>query len=188
MALPGRGCAAWLHAGAFSIKGGYQYVGPDFSAPGYWGKVGAWSNPTNVQGGVASAKYAFTPNFNINADFQSYKAAYGLNADGSALHSPLQQGDKLSRYQVGLNYGLSSSYAADLGYEEVDWDLKGQGNVAAGKPKEKYITIGLGHTLNKNTSFKLLYQIVQYKDQGTGFSGLGDTDGNVAVGQFQIKF
>lgn len=177
-------------AGAFSIKGGYQYVGPNFSAPGYWGKVGAWSNPTNVAGGVASAKYAFTPNFSINADFQSYKAAYGSNANGTALQSPLQQGDKLSRYQVGLNYGLSSSYAADLGYEEVDWDLKNQNGTlaASGKPKEKYITIGLGHTLNKNTSFKLLYQIVQYKDQGTGFSGLGDTDGNVAVGQFQIKF
>jgi polyhydroxyalkanoate synthesis regulator phasin len=196
----GTGKAAWRYqaldaqlgykAGAFSVKGGYQYVGPDFSAPGYWGKVGAWSNPTNVEGGVASAKYAFTPNFSLNADFQSYKAAYGSNANGTTLNSPLQQGDKLSRYQVGLNYGLSSSYAADLGYEEVDWDLKNQNGTLnnAGKPKESYVTIGLGHTLNKNTSFKLLYQIVKYKDKGTGFSGLGDTDGNVAVGQFQIKF
>jgi len=175
--------------GALSVKGGYQYVGPDFSAPGYWGKVGAWSNPTNVEGGVASAKYTFTPRLSLNADYEGYKAAYGRNQDGSLVSSPLQQGDKLNRYQVGLDYGLSSSYAADLGYEEVDWDLKNNNGTltGSGKPKEQYITIGLGHTFNQNASFKLLYQIVKYKDNGTGFGG-GDNDGNVAVGQFQLKF
>jgi len=175
--------------GALSVKGGYQYVGPDFSAPGYWGKVGAWSNPTNVEGGVASAKYAFSPRLSLNADFESYKAAYGRRFNGSSLDSPLQQGDKLNRYQVGLGYGLSSSYAADLGYEEVDYDLKNNTGtlLQSGKPTEKYITVGLGHTFNQNASFKLLYQVIQYRDKGTGFGG-GDSDGSVAVGQFQLKF
>ena len=175
--------------GALSLKGGYQYVGPDFSAPGYWGKVGAWSNPTNIEGGVASAKYAFSPRLSLNADFESYKAAYGRRYNGATLDSPLQQGDKLNRYQVGLGYGLSSSYAADLGYEEVDYDLKNTNDtlLKSGKPKEKYITVGLGHTFNQNASFKLLYQVIQYRDGGTGFGG-GDSDGSVAVGQFQLKF
>jgi predicted porin len=178
--------------GSLSVKGGYQYVGPDFSAPGYWGKVGAWTNPTNVQGGVASAKYTFGPKLSLDADYENYRSAYGTNEDGTNTDSPLQQGDKLNHYSVGLNYGLSSSYAADLGYEEVDWDLKNENGTltSAGKPKETYVTIGVGHTFNQNASFKLLYQIVHYKDDGTGFAGtgVGDSDGNVAVGQFQLKF
>jgi hypothetical protein len=195
--VAGKGDDAWRYQaldaqlgynfGALSIKGGYQYVGPDFSAPGYWGKVGAWSNPTNIEGGVASAKYAFSPRLSLNADFEDYKAAYGARFNGSTLDSPLHQGDKLNRYQVGLGYGLSSSYAADLGYEEVDYDLKNVGG-QSGKPKEKYITVGLGHTFNQNASFKLLYQVIQYRADGVTNFGGGDSDGSVAVGQFQLKF
>lgn len=196
----GSGASAWrsqaldtqlgFKAGAFSIKGGYQYVGPDFTAPGYWGKVGAWSNPTNIQGSVASAKYAFTPHLSVNADVQSYKAAYGPAAGGQAYPSALKEGDKISRYQIGLNYGLSSSYAADLGYEEVDWDLKSANAslTTPTKPKEQYITVGLGHTVNKNMSFKLLYQISRYQDGGAPNFAASSSDGNVAVSQFQIKF
>ena len=179
--------------GALSVKGGYQYVGPEYSAPGYWGRVGAWSNPTNVKGGIGSAKYAFSPKLSLNADVESYKAAYGTTKDGLAVNSPLQAGDKLNRYQVGLGYGLTSAYAVDLGYEHVEYDLKNaSGNlIAAGKPTETYLTLGLGHDFNQNTSFKLLYQFVKYDDKGTGFDPAaagGKREGGVAVGQFSLKF
>jgi hypothetical protein len=182
--------------GALSVKGGYQYVGPDYTAPGYWGRVGAWINPTNVEGGVASAKYVFSPRLSLNADYEGYKAAYGGAKGGGPINSPLQQGDKLTRYQIGLGYGLTSNYNVDLGYEEDNWDLKRNlaANptntlTAAGKPTQQWITIGVGHNFNKNASVKLEYQIARYKDKGTGFNGAtGDADGNVAVGQFQVKF
>lgn len=172
--------------GALTLKGGYQYVGPFFSAPGYWGKVGAWTNPTNVQGPVGSAKFVFGPKLSVNADVQSYKASYG-----GIGGSPLQRGDKLTRYQVGLGYDLSSQYAVDLGYENVEYDLKNADGTLfggnPGKPQESYTTIGIGHNLNANTSVKFLYQIIDYKDKGTGFNG-GDSKGGTAVGQFSIKF
>jgi len=180
--------------GALSLKGGYQYVGPDFSAPGSWGRVGGWINPTNVQGGVGSAKYIFSPKLNLNADVEGYKAAYGSSILGGRVQSPLQSGDKLDRYQVGLGYGLTSNYDVDLGYEQVNWDLKDNDPLTntlkgSGKPTQSFITIGVGHTFNPNASFKLLYQIVEYRDKNTGFDGAaGDTNGNVAVGQFQVKF
>ncbi len=177
--------------GGLTLKGGYQYVGPEFSAPGYWGRVGTWTNPTNVRGPVVSAKYAFTPKLTLNADYEAYKAAYGSNKNGTAINSPLQQGDHLNRYQVGFNYGLSSAYGVDLGYENVQYDLRNNnGTLAqAGKPRESYVNIGIGHTINSNASVKLLYQIVHYDGKGTNFDTVGNKqDGGVAVGQFQIKF
>jgi hypothetical protein len=176
--------------GALSLKGGYQYVGPNFTAPGYWGKIGSWTNPTNVEGGVVSAKYVFNPKVSLNADYEGYKAAYGANRDGTAISSPLRQGDKLNHYQVGLAFGLTSNYDVDLGYEQAQYDLKNNGLTlaAAGKPTQSFINIGLGHNLNSNASVKLLYQIGQYRDKGTGFQAGGDSDGNIAVGQFSCKF
>lgn len=169
------------HFGGLSLKGGYQYVGPYFAAPGAWGQVGSWKNPTNIQGPVVSAKYAFTPKLSANADYEDYKAAYG------GTTSPLQQGDKVKRYQVGLGYGLTSSNAVDLGYEDVMYDLQNNPGHSAGKPHETYLTIGLGHSFNPNASFKLLYQIVRYDDKGTGFDS-ADGNGGVAIGQFSLKF
>jgi len=176
--------------GALALKGGYQYVGPNFTAPGYWGKVGSWTNPTNVGGVVASAKYTVNPKVSINGDYEGYKAAYGSNKNGTSLSSPLRQGDHLNHYKVGVAFGLTSAYAVDLGYEMSQYDLKNKGLTlaAAGKPTQSYINIGIGHNLNANTSVKLLYQIGQYRDKSTGFQGGGDADGNIAVGQFSVKF
>ncbi len=179
--------------GGLTLKGGYQYIGPDFSAPGYWGRVGAWTNPTNVRGPVVSAKFAFTPKLSLLADYEQYKAAYGTNKDGSFVNSPLQQGDHLDRYQVGFNYGLSSAYGVDLGYEDVKYELNNSNGLlaASGSPHETYVNIGLGHTISGNASIKLLYQIVHYDDKGTGFDTTangGKEDGGIAVGQFQLKF
>ncbi len=169
--------------GGLSLKGGYQYVGPYFSSPGYWGKLGAWTNPTNVRGPIVSGQYALTPKLALKADAQFYKAAYG-----HAI-SPLQQDDKVTRYQVGLGYGLSSQYAVDLGYEDVLYDLKNNNGTLnnAGKPNESYLTLGVGHSFNNNASLKLLYQIVRYDDKLTGFDP-NNRDGGVAVGQFSLKF
>lgn len=169
------------HFAGLSLKGGYQYVGPYFSAPGAWGQIGAWKNPTNIQGPVVSAKYAFTPKLTLNGDYEDYKAAYGNTT------SPLQQGDKLKRYQVGIGYGLTSSNAVDLGYEDVMYDLQNNPGHSAGKPRETYLTLGLGHSFNPNASFKVLYQIVRYDDKGTGFDS-ANGNGGVALGQFSLKF
>jgi hypothetical protein len=172
-----------LQFGPLAVEGGYQYVGPYYTAPGYWGTDGAWTNPTNVRGGIVSGKYDITSRLSLKADGEWYKAAYG------GLTSPLQSGDTMDHYKVGIGYGLTSAYAVDLGYEAVLWDLKDNaGTLAApGKPTESYITFGIGHTFNQNASLKLLYQIVQYNDKGTGFDP-SDRNGGVALGQFEVKF
>jgi uncharacterized coiled-coil protein SlyX len=118
--------------GSLSVKGGYQYVGPQFSAPGSWGRLGAWINPTNITGGVVNAKYAFSGRASLNADYEGYKTAYGTTNQGLAINSPLQSGDDVDHYQVGLNYGLSNNYDVDLGYENVTYTLKTNAFTTAG--------------------------------------------------------
>jgi hypothetical protein len=188
---------AGFNLGRIAFQGGYQYVGPEFAAPGYWGKIGDWTNPTNVEGEVYNLKIPVTHRLAVNADYEAYKAAYGRNANGNGfVDSPLQQNDHVNRYQAGISYGLSSAYAVDLGYEDVQYDLRNTNGTLlnAGKPDESYLTLGLGHSFNKNASFKLLYQIVHYNDHNTGFGspapGTSDRNysGNVAVGQFSLKF
>jgi uncharacterized coiled-coil protein SlyX len=180
-----------LQLGPLFVKGGYQYVGPYYSAPGYWGKLGAWTNPTNVRGGVVSGSLALTRKLTLKADGEFYRAAYGSTSGGGFIDSPLQSGDKVTHYKVGLGYGLSSAYAVDLGYEQVLWDLRDNSGTltggTSGKPFESYLTFGLGHSFNNNASLKLLYQIVQYSDRGTGFDPV-DHNGGVAIGQFEVKF
>jgi hypothetical protein len=184
--------------GALSLKGGYQYVGPEYTAPGSWGKIGAWTDPSNIEGPVGSAKYVMSSKLALTGDIEGYQAAYGSLRTGGNENSPLQQGDKLNHWKVGAAYGLTSSYDVDLGYEMVNWELKNQNATLPGKapgdykPTESFLTIGLGHTFNPNASFKLLYQIIEYKDKNSNFDSLGgpgfDFNGNVAVGQFQLKF
>jgi len=187
---------AGLTLGALSLKGGYQYVGPEYTAPGSWGKIGAWTDPSNIEGPVGSAKYVMSSKLALTGDIEGYQAAYGQLKGGGTENSPLQQGDKLNHWKIGAAYGLTSSYDVDLGYEMVNWELKNKNGTLIGKapgdykPTESFLTIGLGHTFNPNASFKLLYQIIQYKDKTSNFDGAPgfDFNGNVAVGQFQLKF
>jgi hypothetical protein len=189
-----------VQVGPVNLEGGYQFVGPYYSAPGYWGTMGAWTNPTNVKGGVVSANVNLTSKLGLNAGAQFYDPAYG-GSIASPEPSPLQQGDKVDHYQVAASYNLNSSYDINLGYDAVEWNLSNDNHTlnpatnAAGaitgypryKPTESYITFGIGHSFNSNASLKLLYQIIQYNDKSSGFDqGVGN--GNLALGQFSVKF
>jgi hypothetical protein len=182
-------------SGAFAIKGGYQQVYTDFAAPGYWGRVGSWTNPVNIKGGIVSGSYAISHSLKLVGEGNFYQ---GIE---NTPDSPIQKNDHLNRYQVGAQYGMAHQYNVDLGYEWVQWQLKDDspyqntvgGLLNAGSPVEQYITIGLGHDFSQNASLKLLYQILDYSDKGTGFGNggspfNGDSGGGIALTQFTMKF
>jgi len=187
--------------GAFAISGGYQSVDRYFAAPGYWGRIGDWTNPTNIEGGIVDASYVFTPKLTLTADGNFYQGRQAQLDEVGLAVSPLDSGDKLTRYQAGLKYALTSKYSVDLGYEWVQWDLSKNHNdllLNTGEPTEQYITLGVGHDFSKNSSVKVMYQIVNYDDNNTGFGGTtsvddktvsaGDSHGGIAVTQFDYKF
>jgi hypothetical protein len=182
--------------GPFSIKGGYQEVYANYAAPGSWGHVGSWINPTNIQGGLFDASYVLSPSIKVVAGGQFYQGQYNEGAG-----NPLGKGDDLDSFNIGLKSALTSAYSLDLGYEYVYWNLKnaqdgiqnGSGAFVNGKPTEQYITIGIGHPINKNSDVRLAYQIIDYKSDGTDFLGgnignTGNAVGGVATTQFDFKF
>jgi hypothetical protein len=177
---------AYTFAGV-GLKAGYEAIYNAFEAPGYWGKIGSWTNPTNVQGAVLSASYAATPALNLSA---SGNILQGLsNTKGL---SPLDDSEDIDSAKVDAKYAFSSAYNVDLGYEWVEWKLKANSNendlTKNGSPTEQYINIGFGHPFNANATLKLLYQIDTYGDNGTHFDPDGSTNGGVAVSQLEVKF
>jgi hypothetical protein len=175
--------------GPFTIKGGYQNIYANYAAPGNWGHIGSWINPTNIQGGLGSASYTLSQSIKIVADGSYYKGENNVGAD-----NPLGNKDSLGDFDIGLKSALTSAYSLDLGYEYVEWTLKNQQGLLnqSGKPTEQYITLGIGHPINKNSDVRLAYQIIDYKSDGTNFEGGGTNTGNavggVATTQFDFKF
>ena len=183
--------------GKLALAGGYTDIDKNYIAPGYWSDFGRAVNLVNVKGPTAMVSYGLSSNLSLNADaaFLDPKddglAVTGRTNTNSASVVNAGTGlDKMTAWKAGLKYGLSSANSVDLGYEEVQWDPTA---AAATTTKEKYISIGLGHTFNANAGFKLLYQIVEYT-AGVGAGNInpyGDGAnyrGGRAAAQVNLKF
>src|ERR1051325_7686121 len=53
-------------SGGLSVNAGYRYIDPQFQSPGYWGRIGNWLNPVNIQGPTVRAAYDFSPSLGVN--------------------------------------------------------------------------------------------------------------------------
>ena len=92
--------------------------------------------------------------------------------------------NEIHHYKAGLKFGLTSANSVDLGAEAVDWEP-----AVGNKNRERYYNVGFGHDFNANTSFKVLYQYIQYK--AGAFPAVGPAfnyEGGVAVTQFSVRF
>jgi hypothetical protein len=168
--------------GALSLTGGFREVDPFFAAPGYWGKLGSWTNPVDITGPYLKASYALGSGLTLAGEGHFYEGT------GEAVGG-LDEDDKVRNFKLGLKYGLTSASAVDLGAEWTEYDVLRVGGPigARSKPREIFYNIGYGFSFNPSTSLKFLYQIVDYDDDATGFDTTSG-DGSVAAAQFSIKF
>lgn len=176
--------------GPVGVKAGYEQIYNNFEAPGYWGTIGSWSNPLNVKGGVFSANYSPMSALSLTASGNVLQGISTIDNSDGVSESPLGHSDDLDSFKVNAKYAFNSAYNVDLGYEWVQWNLKGDTGVTAGKPLEQYINIGVGHPFSSNATLKLLYQIINFSasSTGTSFDPGGDSWGGVAVSQLEVKF
>jgi polyhydroxyalkanoate synthesis regulator phasin len=196
--------------GPVAIKGGYRYIGPDYSAPGYWGNIGSWSNPTNIEGEVVTAKFHVKKTTGVNLGFADYDGAYSTTANGIIYDTPLLHGDEVTQYSAGTGVPLGHRDVVSVGYEYDDYKIKDtqfgvsngvfnysgvSWNGQGGHPDQSFLTFGLNHTINTNATFKLTYQYFKYDDNNTGYLSAGDiggytnnSEGSTVVGQFSLKF
>jgi hypothetical protein len=181
-------------SGAWNIKADYKQVYTYFAAPGYWGNIGSWINPTNIQGPEVTVKFAFSPILSLNLEGDFYKGI-----DNVVGESPITSKDDLTRFDGGIKWGVCHNTNIDLGYEWVQWNLKNAAIDTSilqnGKPVEQYITLGVGHDISRNAAVKVLYQVDAYNDNNTAFyqdpntgKSVGSLSGGTFIGQASVKF
>jgi len=184
--------------GALNVSAGYRYIDPHFYAPGYWGRIGNWLNPTNVQGPTARVAWDMgSLNLNVGADW--FQAARDRSMVGG-----LGEDDQIVRALAGVRWNLSKSFQVTADWEGVYWTLEGAHSTTAGgapslttpasllvHPTEHYITLGTGYNLTTNTLLRLTYQMGAYDGHGLLMSapGVGPRNTfNVVTGQVAVRF
>lgn len=173
-----------------NMTAGYKYVDPLFYAPGFWGKIGNWFNPTNVQGPSLRMNKDLTPNMGLTLGGDYVFAA----RDRAAAYS-LGKDDEIWRALAGLKWDVSESLTASVDWEGVYWKLQGKhGAIGSAAtlvhPVEHYITLGAGYKWNDAANIKLGYQLGSFNGHGflTAGGGLSGYNYNTFTSTVNVKF
>jgi hypothetical protein len=166
--------AAWyatfgFGGGNWGVKAGYRQIDPQFAAPGDWGRIGIWWNPTDIKGWYADAHFDLNKNLRLMANGGMYTGT-GTTLNGV---TGLGTDDHLNHVSLGLGYKMGANHNLLLGYEGVMWDLKDRPGVlfTGGKPLETWFNIGWGVDISARSKFSVLWQISNYDSKGV--AGMG---------------
>jgi len=176
----------------WGVSGGYKYIEPLYAAPGFWGRIGTWWNPTDIEGADVAAHIDLAKMFSLKGTYEYYTGT-GKIAGG------LQHGDKISRGTVDLGYKFGSGIGVDLGFEDVIFNTP---SLFVGKPEQRWYNIGASYDFNENTKFSILWQIsdldsknnanAQFGFAGSaaagGFAPSNTNKGGLITTQFSLKF
>ncbi|HVT12396.1 MAG TPA: S-layer homology domain-containing protein [Fimbriimonadaceae bacterium] len=194
--------AAWYGALGYSasnwgVKAGYRRVEPQFGAPGDWGRIGIWWNPTDIKGWYGDFHYDLNKDIRLMANGGAYS---GTNTTLNGV-TGLGTDDHLSHASVGIGYKMGGNHTLMLGYEGVWWDLKDRPGVGfiGGKPTEQWFNIGWGVDLSARAKFSVLWQISQYDSKSVaemgpfgfgpgGAAGQTKAEGGLITTQLTFKF
>ncbi len=176
--------ALGYRSGPLRLSASYKYVDPLFYAPGYWGRIGGWLNPTNIQGPGFRAAYEGS-RFGLTLGGDFYSGARDRDSLGG-----LSTNDDMTRILVGVRWNLSRNLRANLDWEGVYWRLNSQvANLPSlagnSTPREQYVTISTGYNLSSSTLLRLGYQRGGLINGG---SAAGPTSVSTFTGQMAIKF
>jgi hypothetical protein len=167
-------------ADKWGFMAGYRSIDPQFYAPGDWGRIGIWWNPTDIQGFVGSAKFDVNDRMSVGASGGFYQGRdIALNGV-----SGLTSDDKLTNLKAHLNYKVNDVWDLMLGGEFVTWDLADRGSFTGGKPRETWYNLGLKYHMGENAWWSFLWQVSDYNSKGVaGFTPFG-TSATRATGGF----
>jgi len=172
----------------WGVQAGYRYIEPNFLAPGSWGRIGTWWNPTDIMGVDASAHIDLAGTFTLKGGYEYYTGT-GKVASG------LQTKDKVSRATIDLMHKFGG-VGVDLGFEDVIFNMPDA--FPGGKPEERWYNVGASYDFSDSTKFSILWQISDFDAKGgsmTFFPGLGGNAlagsarnrGGLITTQFSIK-
>jgi|CXWL01.1.fsa_nt_gi hypothetical protein len=181
----------------WGIELGARSIEPQFAAPGDWGRLGIWWNPTDIEGFYVKANFALNDNLMVHGSAEMYTGSdtsiggfVGLTSD-----------DEISSYKLDLVYKLSENVNFWVGAEIVQWTLVDRaapgdgtsGGFIGGEVDERWYNIGFRYNMSENAWWSVRWQISDYDSNGVegmdpfGFGG-STAKGGLISSTLGIKF
>jgi len=177
--------AWWVNAGykneKWGVKAGYKNIETNFAAPGDWGRVGMWWNPTDIKGWNVGANLNINEKTTLKATGEWYT---GINDNYGTSWTSDQ---KLDRYTADLGYKINTAWDLNLGWEYVRYDLSAN----TLKPEEIWYNIGLNYGFSDKAKLSILWQISDYNSKEVDPFVIGSNPkytGGLITTQLSIKF
>lgn len=195
--------AYWASLGTKNDKWGanvgWRHIDPLFNAPGDWGRIGIWWNPSDIEGFWAKAFFNVNSKLMIHGSYEMYE---GTNTDVfNASFVGLSSADEVSSAKLDLVFNLNDSVTMWLGGEWVNWDLAARlapgdgGNFLGGETEEVWYNVGFKYRMGDKAWWSIKWQISDYDSKGTSgmnpfsfFSGSGVAKGGLITSTLGIKF
>lgn len=172
----------------WGLNAGYRNIGPNFGAPGAWGRIGLWWNPTDIEGFDVGGYFKLSDDITLSA---SGEFAKGLGKTVTTPGGPvagLATNDKITSLKAGMDWHFSPNWNLMLGYERVEWDMA----ALTVKPNENWFRAGLGYRLSDNAKLSLLAEFSDVNSKGVGyfnpFPGQPRAQGAFITSQLSAKF
>ena len=184
--------------GSFYVKGsiggdrygvtlGYKQVENNYFAPGDWGRLGIVRNPTNIEGFFGNGHFNLSDSLTLRGGAMILE---GAKTFAGAPVGSFGTNTDITRFDLGLDYKLSSNFSVMLGFEQTEFE-----NVVgvAGKPKYRWYNVGFGYGLGDNAMLKIGYEISDHVNdyQTLGFGSTSPTgryQGGFFTTQLSVKF
>jgi hypothetical protein len=164
----------------WGIGATYRSIDPLYAAPGAWGRIGTLWNPVDLEGFSVNAHLMLGDNLTLHGMGSFMK---GRGTDVSAL----TEDDEVTSFRIGVDYKMSSTSSATLGYEHVAWDFDG-----AAEPTQTWFTVGFNFGLSANTNLRLFWQMSEMDSDEFApflFARQGfDAKGGLIGTQLSVKF
>jgi len=154
---------------------GFRSIEENFGAPGDWGRIGTWWNPTDIEGFYADAHFDLTDMFRLKAKGEWYN---GLDSTAGSVH----EDDDITRFVIGLEYKMATSWDMMIGYERVDVDSVA-GSILSDEHEQTWWNLGFGWAISDNAKWSLMYQASKEE-----FFGSDSAKGGLLTSQLSVKF
>jgi hypothetical protein len=180
-------------ANRWGAEVGYRQIMPQFGAPGDWGRIGTWWNPTDIQGPWVSAHFKLSDMLTLKASGewdQGTNTSFTLPASmGGGVSTGLTNRDTIADYRADLGYKVNDAWDFSLGFEYVPLKFAGGGP----SPYESWYNFGLGYNLSDQARLSFLYQYSAADGKGGlafagGPGGNGKFAGSLISSQLTVKF
>jgi archaellum component FlaC len=176
---------AGYEADKWGISGGYKYIEPLYAAPGSWGRIGSWWNPTDIEGVDAAGHLDLAGFATLSGTFEYYTGT-------GKIVGGIPKSTKITRFTADLSHKFGSSTTVDLGWEENDLKATGLG----GSPHQRWFNLGAKYDFSDKTSFSVLWQISDVNAGSTAAGpnllpapwGTQAAKGGLITTQFTVKF